>query len=119
MREIDIYQPATYISQAGRIGGSGTKVYLVHKNNKLYLANVDQTTTYTVFNTGVYFQGDYNQRLDTMAANIRISADSSGVAVYLGSYYTSTGFPSTTSGAKISLFNVSSASNPMSKVDYS
>lgn len=118
LRQIDVYQPSTYISAAGRIVGSGNKVYVIHKGNSLYFGNCTSYTT-TLYNSSVYLNADSNSRLDTISMSMRISSDSSSVSTYLAQYSSSSSIPSQSSGTKVSIFKMGDANNAMSKVDYS
>jgi hypothetical protein len=118
LRDMEIYKPAYMPPNTGRIVGNGSSVYIVKKNNNYYAVRCTNTSSYTVYNSGVYYNANPSSPLSSMASNLKLSSDNSGVSVYLGTYSGSSGLPSHISGAKLSTFTVSGSSTPLTKIDY-
>lgn len=118
LRDVEIYKPAYMPPNTGMIVGNGSSVYIVKKNNNYYAVQCTNTTSQTVYNSGVYYNASASSPLSSMAENLKLSSDNSGVSAYLGEYSSSSGIPTHTTGAKLSIFTVSGSSTPMTKVDY-
>jgi hypothetical protein len=103
---VEIYKPAYIPPNTGMIVGSGSSVFIVKKNNNYYAVRCTNTSSYTVYNSGVYYNANASEPLSNSSPNLRLSSDNSGVSAYIGEYSGSSGLPTHVTGAKISIFTV-------------
>lgn len=117
LRPVTIYQPATYISNTGKIVGSGNEVYIIDcsSNNSNLIFVTGSASASTLYNSGVYY-ANTGTTLNNMSGPLQIASGSSSVSVYAANKSAGSNIP--TPSGTLSVFTAT-GSSPMTKTNYS